>query len=188
MSRWIALARRVDRWSDRLGALTAWLVVLMILAGAWNALARWGGRAAGINLSSNSLIEFQWYLFSLVFLLGAAHTLRHNAHVRVDAIYARFSPRTRAAVNLAGTLLFLVPFCVFAIGASWPSVANSFAIREMSPDPGGLPRWPIKAAVPLAFALLLLQGVAEAIRQAVLLGGRDAAASPDDPEPHGEGL
>jgi TRAP-type mannitol/chloroaromatic compound transport system permease small subunit len=188
MKPWLSLARGVDRWNDRLGSATAWLVVLMILAGAWNALARWTGRGAGVALSSNSLIEFQWYLFSLVFLLGGAHTLRHNAHVRVDALYSRLAPRRKALVNLAGTLLFLVPFCLFAIASSWPSVASSISIREMSPDPGGLPRWPIKAAVPLAFLLLLLQGLADAVRQWAALAGLPGGESPSEPEPHGEGL
>lgn len=187
MNRWLALARGVDRGNEVLGAVTAWLVVLMVLAGAWNALARWVGRAAGVMLSSNSLIEFQWYLFSLVFLLGAADTLRRNGHVRVDAVYSRLAPRRKALVNLVGTLLFLIPFCLFAIGASWPSVANSFAIREMSPDPGGLPRWPIKAMVPLAFLLLLLQGLAAALREWAAWSGRLEAGPTGNSEPHREG-
>lgn len=188
MNRWLSLARRVDRGNEVLGAFSAWLVVLMVLAGAWNALARWSGRAAGLTLSSNSLIEFQWYLFSLVFLLGAAYTLRVNGHVRVDAVYSRQTRRQKAWINLAGGLLFLVPFCLFAMATSWPSVANSFAVREMSPDPGGLPRWPIKAAVPLAFLLLLLQAVAEIVRQVAVLAGRLDDGDAASPETHGEGV
>jgi TRAP-type mannitol/chloroaromatic compound transport system permease small subunit len=164
MERWIRLAERIDGLSRGLGRLAAWLGLAMVMIGAFNAVARYGGRFVGLNLSSNAWIELQWYLFSAVFLLGAAATLEANAHVRVDVLYGRLGERARAAIDLAGTALFLIPFCIFGILVSWPAVAASWSILEMSPDPGGLPRYPIKSLIPLAFALLILQGIAGAVR------------------------
>jgi TRAP-type mannitol/chloroaromatic compound transport system permease small subunit len=177
MQHWLRVANIIDRTNDLIGRAAAWLTLAMVLIGAYNAVIRYLGRYIGANLSSNAYIELQWYLFSLVFLLGAAYTLRHNAHVRVDVVYGRFSPRVRAWINLLGTLLFLIPHTLLVVWVSWPSVRNSWAVLEVSPDPGGLPRYPIKTVILIAFALLFLQGVAEAIKQiAVLRGQLDAGA------------
>jgi TRAP-type mannitol/chloroaromatic compound transport system permease small subunit len=97
-------------------------------------------------------------------LLAAADTLRRNAHVRVDVFYGQLRPRQQAAINVVGTLIFLLPFCAFAIWASVPTVLASWRVLEVSPDPGGLPRYPLKTALPLAFALLGLQGISELIK------------------------
>ena len=160
------LAAGVDRFSEWTGRLLYWLTLVMVLIGSYNAVVRYLGRYTGTSLSSNAYIELQWYLFSIVFLLGAAYTLKHNAHVRVDVFYGRLSTRGRAIIDLAGTLLFLIPFCIAMIWLSWSSVASSWAIMEVSPDPGGLPRYPIKTVIPVAFGLLLLQGLAEAVKHA----------------------
>lgn len=174
----LRLSRLIDRVSTAIGHLVMWMCLGMILLGAFNALARYLGRFAGTNLASNAYIEGQWYLFSLVFLLGAATTLRRDAHVRVDLLYGRLGRRGRAWIDLAGTAIFLVPFCIFTIAMSLPSVRASWAVLEGSPDPGGLPRYPIKTAVIVAFALLLLQALSEAIKRvAILLGaGPEEAA------------
>jgi len=176
------LMRGVDRINERIGRSVAWLVLVMVLLGAFNAVARYAGRYVGFNLSSNAYLELQWYIFSLVFLLGAAHALRRDAHVRVDVLYGRIGARARAWIDLIGTLLLLIPFCVFVVWVSWPSVRNSWIVLEDSPDPGGLPRYPIKSMILVAFALLLLQGVAEAVRRVEWLRGArkpepDAAAA-----------
>lgn len=176
---WLGLARRIDRINERVGRTSSWLVLLMVLVGAYNAIVRYAGRFWGLNLSSNVYIELQWYLFSLVFLLGAGYALKHRAHVRVDVVLARLSPRRRAWVDLVGTLVFLVPVCVVMLVVSWPSIVNSWSILEMSPDPGGLPRYPIKTVLLVAFALLLMQGVAEAIRSVALLRGHDPGGPAD---------
>lgn len=164
------LSEAIDAAHLLLGRGVAVLTLLMVLLGAYNAVARHLGKYLGSNLSSNAFIEGQWYMFSLVFLLGAATTLAQDRHVRVDVFYGRLGPRGKATVDLLGTLLFLLPFCVFCIWTTWPAVANSFAVREVSPDPGGLPRWPIKAMIPLAFVLLFLQGLSEAARSLLRLG------------------
>ena len=124
------------------------------MRGAYNAVARYVERWLGAELSSNGLLEAQWYLFSAVFLLGASATLRRDEHVRVDVLFGRLKPKGRALVDLVGTLVLLLPFCGLAIWTSMPGVIESWSITEQSPDPGGLPRYPLKAVVPLAFALL----------------------------------
>lgn len=161
----------IDAFNDWIGRLTLWLVPLMVLIGVWNVVGRYLGRSLGVNLSSNAWLEGQWYLFDLVFLLGAAYALLHNEHVRVDVLYTRWSPRRRALANLIGTLLFLIPFCLMVILFSWEAIADSWAILEGSPDPEGLPRYPIKSMLVVSFGLLILQGISEAIKQAAILNG-----------------
>lgn len=150
----------INRW---IGKLAYWLVILMIAVGVWNVIGRYLGKWIGESLTSNALIEIQWYLFDLVFLLGAAYTLQKNGHVRVDIIYKNFGRKGRAIANLIGTLLFLIPFSVMVIYFSWGTIVNSWQILEMSPDPGGLPRYPIKSMIIVSFGLLLLQGFADTI-------------------------
>ena len=171
MHRSLRVASWIDGLNRRVGALVGWLTLLMVLVGAFNAVARYLDRGGSVRLSSNAWIELQWYLFSLVFLLGAPYALRCNAHVRVDVIYGRLSPRAQAWIDLVGGLVFLLPFCVFALLVSWPAVRESWAVREVSADPGGLARYPIKSAVLVAFVLLALQGVSEIIKRVALLRG-----------------
>lgn len=162
----------IDRLNRRIGGLVAWLTLAMVLVGSFNAVVRYLDRRVGMQLSSNAYIELQWYLFSLVFLLGAPFVLRANAHVRVDVIYGRLSARAQAWIDLFGGLLFLLPFSAFALWMSIPAVRDSIGVWEDSPDPGGLRRWPIKAAVLPAFALLWLQGLSEGIKRLAIIAGR----------------
>lgn len=176
------LLELIDRFNERLGRLTAWLTLVTVLLASYNAVARYAGRALERNLTSNAILELQWYLFSLVFLLGAAYGLKHDAHVRVDVFFHRAKRRTRAWINLAGTVLFLIPFCVFMLWASWPGVRNSWAIREVSSDPGGLPRYPIKTVLLVGFAMLLLQALVQLSKYIAELRNR----SPGPEEEHVE--
>lgn len=153
------LKRAILGLNQRLAHVTALACVGMVLIGAFNALARYLGKFTGVQLSSNFYLELQWYLFSLIFLYGAAQTLREDGHVRVDVIYSRLTGVRKAWIDLIGTLLFFIPFCILMIWTSLPSVQRSWAVLEKSPDPGGLARYPIKTAVPIAFFLLLLQGL-----------------------------
>ena len=171
----LAAARAIDALNARIGRLASWLTLAMVLLGASNALARYLGLYATLGVAPNAWIEGQWYLFSLVFLFGAPWALRTGGHVRVDVLYGRLGDRGRAWIDLVGGLLFLLPFCAFALWISWPTVAESIAQRETSPDPGGLARWPLKACVPAAFALLLLQGLSEVVKRIAFLRGRPAA-------------
>ncbi len=169
------VSRGIDRVSRSLGWVVGGMAVLMVFVTAFNAVARYLGRFIGRDLSSNTYNELQWYLFSLVFLLGAAYTLQRDEHVRVDVLFGRLSKRARAAIDLTGTLIFLLPFCALVIWVAFPFWWNSFKIREDSPDPGGLLRWPIIGVIPLSFALLFLQGISEAIKRAAVLAGTDGA-------------
>jgi len=171
----------INRW---LGRAVAWLTLAMVVIGAYNAIARYLGRWIGRNLSSNAYLELQWYMFSAVFLLAAAATLERGAHVRVDVFYGRLKPRARAWIDLLGTIFFLVPFSLACLVLTWPTVRNSWAVREVSPDPDGLVRYPIKAVILLAFALLLLQAFAEIVKNvAVLRGERAPTGQPSSGEP-----
>lgn len=169
MQRWLPIARRLDRFAEHTGRIVYWLTLAMVLIGSYNAIARYTDRYTGLGLSSNMWLELQWYLFSLVFLLGAAYGLKRDVHVRVDVLYERLSRRGRAWVNLLGTALFLLPFSVLMVVTSWPMVRSSWAVWEQSGDPGGLPRYPIKTIIPIAFALLIVQGVSLAIKQVAVL-------------------
>ena len=179
MRSWLRFSRAIDRLNERLGRLIGWLTLAMVLIGSYNTVVRYLGRFLGGNLSSNAYLELQWYLFSLVFLLGAAYTFHRNAHVRVDLIYGRLSARGRAWVDLLGTVFLMLPFTGFALWVSWPSVRNSWAVREVSSDPGGLARYPIKTVILFAFALLILQGLSQVIRQVAVLRGQGPAPSGD---------
>lgn len=167
----LRLARALDRFARATGHAVRWLALAMVLIGAFNAVARYLDRFTGLGLSSNTYLELQWYLFSLIFLLGAAYTLQQDAHVRVDVLYGRLSAKGQALINVLGTVLFLLPFCVLMLWTSWESVAASWRVMEQSPDPGGLARYPLKTMIPVAFVLLALQGISMLARNgAVLLG------------------
>ena len=168
---WLQLSRAIDSLNEAIGRFIGWLTLAMVLVGAYNTVVRYLGGAIGRNLSSNAYVEAQWYLFSLVFLFGASYAFRRNAHVRVDLVYGRLTERARAWVDLIGTLLLMLPFTLFALWVSWPSVRNSWSVREVSPDPGGLARYPITTMILLALALLALQGISHAIRQIAVLTG-----------------
>ncbi|MDY7008061.1 MAG: TRAP transporter small permease subunit [Cyanobacteriota bacterium] len=172
MKRLLRLSRMIDRLNELIGRLTYWLVLLMILVGVWNVIGRYLGRSVGQNLTSNAFIEVQWYIFDLVFLLGGAYCVKHNQHVRVDIFYNRWSPKRKALANLIGTILFLIPFSLIVIFVSWGAVLNSWAILETSPDPGGLPRYPIKTMIIVSFVLLFLQGISEAIKNFAVFTGQ----------------
>ncbi len=166
MRRLLAFARGIDILNEGIGGVVLWLVLAAVLVSAGNAAARYG-----LDLSSNAWLEIQWYLFAAIFLFAAAYTLKHNGHVRVDVLYGRFPPRVRVWIDLLGTLLFLLPMCGLIAWLGWKGFLASYAVQEVSPDAGGLPRWPIKLAIPIGFGLLFLQGVSEAIKQVAVLTG-----------------
>ena len=161
----LRLAAAIDGLNDRIGRFAAWLVVVMLILGSFNAIARYAGRFIGRSFSSNAYLELQWYMFSMIFLLGAAFVLREDAHVRVDVIYGRLSSRAQALINIIGTLVLLIPFSAFVLWVAIPVVRNSWNVREGSPDPGGLPRYPLKALIIVCFVLLLIQAVSELIKE-----------------------
>ena len=139
MQQLLKLSQAIDRLNNRIGLLLSWLLLIMVLLGVYNAVTRKLSQSAGIDLSSNMYIEAQWYLFSLVFLWAGAYALHHGVHVRVDILYSRMAPRSRAWVDILGTLFFLLPLCLLIIWVSTPYALDSWRILEDSPDPGGLP-------------------------------------------------
>ncbi len=174
----------MDRINGAVGLAARWLTLVMVLIGAYNAIARWASGQMGMSLSSNALNEMQWYLFSAVFLLGAAYGVREDVHVRVDILYGKVSARMRGWIDLLGSVLFMLPFSALMIWVSIPTVRNSWSIREMSPDPGGLPRYPIKALLIVSFILLFLQGTAQAIRAVRRIRNPESEPDPDGSPPH----
>ena len=162
----LALARLIDTLTERVGRLVIWLVLVATLISAGNALARYA-----LGESSNAWLEIQWYLFGGMFLLAAGYTLKHNGHVRIDIFYNRLSPRGQAWIDLAGGLLFLLPMAMLLMWLSWPMFFEAWQTQEHSPDAGGLLRWPVKLLLPLGFALLALQGVAEIIKRIGVISG-----------------
>lgn len=162
----LALARLIDALTERVGRLAIWLVLVATLISAGNALARYL-----LGESSNAWLEIQWYLFGAMFLLAAGYTLKHNGHVRIDIFYHRLGARGQAWIDLAGGLLFLLPMALLLAWLSWPMFFEAWQMQEHSPDAGGLLRWPVKLLLPLGFALLALQGVAEVIKRLGVLSG-----------------
>jgi TRAP-type mannitol/chloroaromatic compound transport system permease small subunit len=173
----LRVSRAIDRFTGWIGNLLPILVTVMIAAGFYNVVARYIGRFIGQRLTSNSLIEIQWYLFSLVFFLGFAYILRDNVNVRVDFLYSKWSPKRRALVDLLGSVLFLSTFCIMGIVVtinpvlrSWGRLPNgTWGAWEMSPDPGGLARAPIKSMIIVAFTLLLIQTISQIIKYAAVV-------------------
>lgn len=161
--------RIIDLISEYTGRIAAWLTAILVWLVVVYVVMRY--------LFAEPLIwlqELHWHLFAMIFLLGAAYTLKSDAHVRVDVFYARFSSKRKSWVNLIGILMFLIPFCLIVITRSWGMVESAWQIREKSADPGGLPaRYLIKAALPVGFSLLLIQGIGEALRSVLTLMGKE---------------
>jgi TRAP-type mannitol/chloroaromatic compound transport system permease small subunit len=160
----LAFARGVDWLSDRFATAAAWAVLASCLISAGNAIVRYG-----LDTSSNAWLEIQWYLFAACVMLGAAQVLRRNEHVRVDLLYGRCSGRVRAWIDLLGLLFFLLPVMGLMLWLSWPLFVQAFVSGERSGNVGGLVRWPALLLLPLGFALVALQGVAEAIKRVAWL-------------------
>ena len=162
----LKLSQLIDWLTERVGKGAFWLVLIMTLISAGNAVVRFI-----FNYSSNGLLEVQWYLFAAVFLLCSPYTLQKNEHVRIDVLSGKLSPRGLAVIDIIGTLLFLLPMVIVVLWLSLPLVAESYKINEMSANAGGLIRWPVKILLPIGFTLLALQGISELIKRIAFLAG-----------------
>ncbi len=161
-ARLLALLDAISEWTGR---VVSWLTLAMVLATVTVVVLRY---AAGMGLIW--LQESVNWMHALVFMLGAAYTLKADEHVRVDVFYREMSERRRALVNLAGTALFLLPLCAFLLIESWQYVATSWRIGERSREAGGLPMlYLLKTLIPLMAALLGLQGTAAGVRALLAL-------------------
>jgi TRAP-type mannitol/chloroaromatic compound transport system permease small subunit len=166
MSFLLNISRGIDRLNQSVGLFTTWLILIVTLISAGNAIVR-----KAFSISSNGLLEIQWYLFAAVFLLGAGYGFLKNSHVRIDFVSGMLSARTRNWIDVGGILLALFPFCFLCIYLSWPLFVQAYNTGEMSSNAGGLIRWPVYALVPLGFGLLMLQGVSELIKRLSFLIG-----------------
>jgi TRAP-type mannitol/chloroaromatic compound transport system permease small subunit len=162
----LSLSAGIDRVSELIGRVIMWLILAVTLISAGNAIVR-----KVFDWSSNSLLEIQWYGFAAVFMLGAGYVFLKNAHVRIDFISSRLTPRTRNIIDIIGIVAVLIPFCLICINLGWPLFVNALKSGEMSQNAGGLIRWPAYMMIPAGFTLLLLQGVSELIKRFAYLGG-----------------
>jgi len=173
--------RIIDSISEGLGWLSMILVIVTVGIGFYNVAARYLGRFIGVQLSTNLFIELQWYLFSLVFFLGFPYILKNGINVRVDFLYANWSHKRQATIDFWGHLMFLITFCIIGIYVTIDPVLRSWGRQtsgawgtwELSPDPSGLPRAPIKSMIIFAFVMLLLQTFAQLIKLYGVMRGRE---------------
>lgn len=170
MNAMLKFSRGVDWMNDRLGRGLMWLILAAVLISAGNAIVR-----KGFDMSSNALLEIQWYLFAAVFMLGSGFAFLKNAHVRIDFVSNHLSAKTRNIIDMVGIVVFLFPLCYMLIVISWPLFVNAWNSGEMSQNAGGLIRWPMYGLIPLGFTLLALQGLSELIKRAAFIVG----AAPD---------
>ena len=162
----LKFSRTVDKLNTRLGQIMAWGVLAAILVSAVNATVR-----KVLNTSSNSWLELQWVLFGVVFLLCSAWTLLSNEHIRIDIVNSMLSKRTRNWIDVIGHLFFLIPVTVILAYLGWPFFWRSLMQNEQSSNAGGLPVYPAKLLIPLAFTFLLLQGISELIKRIAIIRG-----------------
>lgn len=176
-----ALVNIIDNFNRRLGEAVAWLALVMVLLQFAVVILRYV-----FSLGFIPMQEAVWHLHGLLFMLGAAYTLLEDGHVRIDIFYRGLSVQRRAVIDLAGSLLFIVPVCLLTLYASWDYVLNAIYdfqggtwILEASPEFGGLPLiWAYKLVIWLFALTLLAQGISLAVKSAAALGAReDASAS-----------
>lgn len=164
------ISQGIDAFNRLLGKIALVAIFLATIISAGNAVFRYL-----FNWSSNGMLEVQWYLFACVFLLAAGYTYLEDKHIRIDILSNRFSKRTKAIMEIIGITLFLFPaFSVLLYLTIEPAII-SWKMWEMSPNPGGLPRAPIKALLPIGMFFLLLQGISELCKSIITL------MSPEEP-------
>ena len=168
----LPLTRAIDAMNTWLGRRLAWLILAAVIVSAGNATIR-----KVFDTSSNSWLELQWVLFSVVFLLCSPWTLLANEHIRIDIVNQLLPKMLRNWIDTIGHAVFLLPWCVIMITTGIPFFFRSYEINEQSGNAGGLPQWPSKALVMIGFTLLLVQGVSELIKRLAIM--RDMI-----PDPH----
>lgn len=156
-----------DRFSDVMGWIAGVLNLVMLVNVFYDAIMRYFFKTGSIALQ-----EMEWHLFAIVFLFGIAYGLKEDGHVRVDVLYDQFSARNKAIVNIAGTLLFLLPLSVLIIEGSVWYVQEAYTSGEVSGDPGGLThRWLIKLAIPASFVFLVVSAIGFVIHNVNIMLG-----------------
>jgi len=173
----LKLSRAIDTVNRSVGRSLSWLVLVAVLVSAINAIIR-----KVFCVSSNSWLELQWVLFSIIFLVGASWTLLDNEHIRIDILNNVLPDRVRGTIDVIGHTLFLLPFTIVMLVTSLPFFLASFRINEQSPNAGGLPQWPAKSIIFIGFAFLLAQAVSELIKRIAIMRG--LIADPHAAEAH----
>jgi len=168
----LPVTRVIDAVNTWLGRRIAWLILAAVAVSAVNATVR-----KIFDTSSNSWLELQWVLFSVVFLLCSPWTLLDNEHIRIDIVNQMLPKRVRDTIDVVGHAFFLLPLCVIMIITGVPFFLGSIEVNEQSLNAGGLPQWPSKALIMIAFAMLLVQGISELVKRIAVM--RDLI-----PDPH----
>ena len=167
MNALLKLASGIDAVTERIGRAAIWLVLVVVLVSAGNAVMRYT-----INYSSNALLEIQWYLFGLIFLSCSGYALLKNAHVRIDLLSGKLSQRAQTWIDILGILFFLMPMAVAVMYLSWEVFIPAYHSHEMSNSPGGLIVWPARLMIPVGFLLLIAQAMSELVKRIGFLQGR----------------
>jgi TRAP-type mannitol/chloroaromatic compound transport system permease small subunit len=162
----LKVSRGIDAFNTWIGKRLAWLILIAVIVSATNATVR-----KVFDTSSNSWLELQWVLFSIVFLLCSPWTLHDNEHIRIDIVNNLLPNRVRDIIEVVGHTLFLLPLCIIMIVTGGPFFLRSYEINEQSGNAGGLPQWPSKALIAIGFTLLLIQGVSELIKRIAIMRG-----------------
>ena len=168
----LKMSGMIDGMNERIGRATIWLILIVVIISAGNAVSRFA-----LNISSNAMLEVQWYMFSAVFMFCSGYVLNKNEHIRIDVVTGRFSARTQNWIDVFGILVFLLPMAVLLAYLSWPVFTNAWNSGEISQNPGGLVRWPVRLVMPIGFALLILQGISELIKRLVEAQGGQVGVS-----------
>ncbi len=163
----LKISSGIDWFSEKLGLLASWTVLLAALISAGNAFARYG-----LDITSNAWIEIQWYLFAYTVMIGAPIVLKLNEHVRVDLIYGKLRGNHPVYVDLFGLVFFLLPVIALLTYLSSTYFWGIYASGEMSQNAGGLIRWPAVLAMPIGFGMVWLQGISEIIKRVAYLQGK----------------
>jgi len=159
-------ARLIDSANTWIGKRLAWLILAAVIVSAVNASVR-----KILDTSSNSWLELQWVLFSVVFLLCSPWTLLSNEHIRIDIVNNLLPNRVRDLIDIIGHAFFLLPLTVVMVLTGVPFFVRSYEINEQSGNAGGLPQWPTKALLMIGFGLLLIQGISELIKRIAIMRG-----------------
>ena len=166
MNALLKFSRLIDALTERIAKAVFWLVLVVVLVSAANAIMRYT-----IHYSSNAFLEIQWYLFGVIFLFSSGYTLLRNEHVRIDLISSKFSKRGQVWIDIFGILFFLMPMALVFMLLSWPVFMHAFESQEMSNSAGGLIVWPARLMIPVGFFLLILQAISELIKRVGFLMG-----------------
>ncbi len=162
----LKISRGIDAFTRWLGKRLAWLILVAVVVSALNAAVR-----KTFDTSSNSWLELQWVLFSIVFLLCSAWTLLDNEHIRIDIVNNLLPKQLRNSIDVIGHAFFLIPLCIVMIITGGPFFMRSVEINEQSGNAGGLPQWPAKSLIIIGFTMLLVQGISELIKRIAVMRG-----------------